>query len=144
MNYPISPARWASYGKPFYNAGSCPGIRCKSRDTVQGRLSFYSSTLTPEGYTGVLWCVQSPTGWSGDRYSQAYVVQPVASVVSLTGDTGPNGSYDVFWEVDMQAVTGIAYNDYYGLQISMNPGMSQETGPHYTADLVIHVQDSFK
>lgn len=99
--------RWASYGKRFTSVDPCPAIAVKAQDYCEGRLSVWDDSMTPLGYTGVLWRVQAPTGWSEDRYNKDYVVQPTTGMVGLSGETGPSGSYDVFWKVDMKGVTGV-------------------------------------
>jgi len=141
ISYHYPATRWASYGKRFYNsAGDCPVIECKSFDTCEGRLSIHDDALIPTGYTGTIWSVSSPTGWSGDRYNKQYELASVTGCLSLTGETGPNGSYDVFWRTDMGGITGVAHGQYYGVQVMV----SGCTGVHHTADLVVHVKDYLK
>lgn len=137
--YPAT--RWASYGKRFMSTnGPCPAIECKSFDTCEGRMSVWDESLIPSGYTGSVWAVSAPTGWSGDRWNKKYELASVTGCLSLTGETGPRGSYDVFWRVDMSGITGVAHGQYYGVQVMVDGW----TGIHHTADLVIKVKDYLK
>jgi len=134
--------RWASYSKRLFNDGACPIVNCKSTDSCEGRLTVNDGSINPQSYTGVLWSVSAPTGWSGDRYNKQFIVQPTTGVLKLTGETGPNGCYDIFWRADIANVTGVAHGQFYGVQVVLNA--LGETGPHHTADLAIQVLDHYK
>ncbi|MBD3387586.1 MAG: hypothetical protein GF414_01470 [Candidatus Altiarchaeales archaeon] len=64
-------------------------------------------------------------------------------VLTMSGETGPLGMYDVFWRVNMAGLTGVAHGNLYGLEIGLNTHVAGATGPHATADLVIEVEDRF-
>ena len=138
----FSSTRWASYAKRLFNDGPCPTLYCKSTDSCEGRLSIYDAQFNPSSYTGAVWSVSAPTGWSGDRYDKQFIIQPITGALKLSGETGPGGSYDIFWRVDVAGITGAVHGAHYGLQIATN--VLGETGPHSTADLVIKVQDHYK
>jgi len=141
--YDYRPWRWACYNKRLDDSGPCPSVTAKTGDSLEGRVSYWSEDLNPMGYTGMLYRVEGPTGWSGDRWNKDYAVEGGTGVLTMSGETGPSGAYDVFWRVDVAGVTGMAHGQYYGLQVGVNTHVAQETGPHATAYLVIEVSNKF-
>ena len=139
---PYRPWRWTCYSRQVQDSKICPMLKAKTSDMLEGRVTFYCDDLVPTGFTGVVWACAGPTGWSGGRLDKDYVVPGGTGVLTMQGDTGPRGAYDVFWHADISGFTGVADGQWYGLQIGTNT--ESATGPHFTAELGIRVRDTFK
>ena len=114
-----------------------------SASAVDGVIEFTQDSMVGRGCTGMVYRLGSPTGYYSDRWDRQYAVGDTGCL-SYSGSTGYQGTYQIEYTFDVSGVTGVAHDQYYGIQFEINKGAAEApvTGLHMTTQTVFHVHDT--
>jgi len=115
--------------------------RINSASAADGVIQYTQSSMVGRGLTGMAYRLGSPTGSYDDRWDRLYDVGDTG-VLSFAGSTGSDGRYEISYTFDVSGVTGVAHDQYYGVEFTVNAADAPATGLHSTTQTIFHVQDT--